>query len=153
MSTIKLDFENGLVFVDSTLVAVDEKGVLARSIAKLCSPPIQIGEGRTRYRLARKITVCGKSADCVIEVAEGKLFVITFLFDFIEFFESTVLESKVLKACEKTLGLNFISTHPSTAFLDCRDWGRVSFFYDAKQGDLSLEIAFKHNSSEPIMTR
>jgi hypothetical protein len=150
MHTVKLDLKHGLVFVDSAPIAVDEKGVLAGSIAKLCSPPIQTDEGRTQYRLLRKASVFGKSADGVIEVGEGRVCAVTFLFDLIEFFESSVLESKVLKACEKSLNLNFMSNHPSTAFLDC-EWGQAIFFYDAKQGDLSLDITFQRSSNEPSL--
>lgn len=118
MHIIKFDLKSGLASVDSAPIVVDEKGVLADSIEKLCSPPTQADEGRTQYRLLRKASVCGKSADGVIEVGEGRVCAVTLLFDLIEFFESSVLESKVLKACEKSLNLNFISNHPSTAFLD-----------------------------------
>jgi hypothetical protein len=135
--------------VDSAPIAVDEKGVLAGSIAKLCSPPIQTDEGRTQYHLLRKVSIFGKSADCVIEVGEGRVYAVTFLFDLIEFFEFSVLESKVLKACERSLNAKFISNHPSTAFLDSCEWGQVAFFYDAKQGDLSLDIMFHRSENEP----
>lgn len=151
MHIIKLDLEHGLTSVDSEPIKVDEKGFLAGSIAKLCSPPTHTVEGRTRYRLSRKASVFGKTADCVIEVGEGRLCAVTFLFDLIEFFESSVLESKVLKACEKSLNVKFTSNHPSTAFLDACDWGQAIFFYDAKQGDLSLDITFQRNSNEPSL--
>lgn len=70
----------------------------------------------------------------------------TFLFDLIEFFESSVLESKVLKACEKSLNIKFVSNHPTTAFLGPNKFGQVVFFYDAKQGDLSLDITFERSN-------
>lgn len=149
MHIIKLDLKQGLVLVDSAPIATDEKGVLAGSIEKLCSPPTQTDERRIQYRLLRKVSVCGKSADGVIEVGEGRVCAVTFLFDLIEFFESSVLESKILKACEKSLNLSFVSNHPSTAFLDACEWGQAVFFYDAKQGDLSLDISFQRSSTEP----
>jgi hypothetical protein len=123
MHIVDLDLKHGLVSVDSVPIAVDEKGVFAGSIAKLCSPPIHTGEGRTRYRLLRKASVCGKSVGGVIEIGEGRVFAVTLLFDLIEFFEFSVLESKVLKACEKSLNLKFVSNNPSTAFLDFCEWG------------------------------
>jgi hypothetical protein len=67
----------------------------------------------------------------------------------IEFFESSVLESKALKACERSLNINFMSNHPTTAFLDSFEWGHAKFFYDAKQGDLCLDITFERGSNEP----
>jgi len=97
MHIIKFDLKHGSASVDSASIAVDEKGVLAGSVAKLCSPPIQTDEGRAQYRLLRKASVCGKSADGVIEVGEGRVCAATFLFDLIEFLESSILESKVLK--------------------------------------------------------
>ena len=149
MHTIKLDLEHGSASVDSAPIKVDEKGVLAGSIAKLCSPPIHTDKGRTRYRLLRKGSVCGKSADCVVEIGDGRVCAVTFLFDLIEFFESSILESKVLRACEKSLNSKFMSNHPSTAFLDSCTWGQAIFFYDAKQGDLSLEITFQPVQMNP----
>ena len=148
MHTIKLDLNHGSVSVESKPIEVDANGVLVDSIAKLCSPPTHTNQGRTRYRLLTKVSVCGQSADGVIEVGEGRVFSITFLFDLIEFFTSSILESKVIKACEKSLNFRFVSNHPSTAFLDSCGWGSAVFFYDEKQGDLSLEIRFESESTE-----
>ena len=149
MHNAKLNLKHGLVLIDSATIAVDEKGALTESIARLCSPPSRTDAGRTQYRLLKKVSIFGRSADIVIEVDNGVVYAITFLFDFIEFFESSVLESKVLKACEKSLNVKFISDHPSTAFLKPCEWGHAVFFYDAKQGDLSLDITFQRSSSKP----
>lgn len=146
MHIIKLDLKHGLAFIDSAAIEVDEKGALVDSVANLCSPPTHTIRGRTRYRIIGKVSICGQSADCVIEVEKGTEFSVTFLFDLIEFFESSIFESRVIKAFEKDLGLKFISNHPSTAFLDPCEWGNATFFYDAKQGDLSLEIKFELRS-------
>jgi len=148
MHIIKLDLKNGSASVDSSSIEVDSNGVLIGSIAKLCSRPVRTNHGRTRYQLLRKVSVCGQSADGVIEVGEEGAFSLTLLFDLIEFFTSSILESKVIKACEKYLNLKFMSTHPSTAFLESCEWGSAVFFYDAKQGDLSLEIRFERRSTE-----
>ncbi|WP_312512132.1 hypothetical protein [Massilia sp.] len=148
MNTIKLDLTHGSVFFDSEIIAVNEKGILAKSIAKLCSTPTQTDEGRTQYRSSRKAIFCGQSCDVVIEIGEGRLYAVAFLFDLIEFFESSILESKVLKACEKSLNVKFMSDHPSAAFLDPFNWGQVVFSYDPKQGDLSLDIIFEHSPNQ-----
>lgn len=149
MHIIKLDLKHGSAFIDAIPIAVDEKGALTNPIAKLCSPPIQTDEGRTQCSLLKKAAAFGESADCVIEAGEGRVWAVTFLFDLIEFFESSILESKVLKACENSLNLVFISKHPSTAYLYPCEWGQVIFFYDAKQGDLSLGITFQPISNHP----
>lgn len=144
MKIIKLDAKHGSVLVDSATIAVDDKGTLAGSIAKLCAPPVHTDQGRTRYRLLDKASVFGKPSDVAIEVGEGRVCTVTFLFDLIEFFESSILESKVLKASAKSLNLKFASNHPSAAFLNFCEWGQAIFFYDAKQGALSLDINFEH---------
>jgi hypothetical protein len=118
MHIIELDLKHGSASIDSASIEVDENGVLAGSIAKLCSRPIHINHGRTRYHLLRKISVCEQSADGVIEAGEGGVFSLTLLFDLIEFFKSSILESKIIKACEKALNLKFMSNHPSTASLE-----------------------------------
>jgi hypothetical protein len=142
MFTIKLNLKQGLILVNSAPLMVDDTGVLNESIANICAPPIESNEGSTQYRLTGKAVVCGGSVDCLIRVSEGRVSAITFLFDLIEFFESSILESKILKSCEKSSEVKFMSDHPSTAFLDC-DWGRAVFSYDARQGDLSLDIILK----------
>lgn len=78
----------------------------------------------------------------MIEVGTGRVCAIAFLFDAIEFFESSILESEILKEIAKALNVSFTSKHPSTAFLDTRKWGKLTFSYDIKQGDLSLDITF-----------
>jgi len=143
MHIANLNLEICAVLVDSELIEVDENGVLVASMAKLCSPPAHLDSGRTRFHLLRKLSICGKSADGVIEVEKGDAFSIIFLFDLIEFFEVSILESKIIKLCEKSWNLKFMSSHPSKAFLDFCERGNAVFFYDAKQGDLSLEIKFK----------
>jgi len=145
MNTIKLDLIHGSVFINSGIIVMNERGILAESIAKLFSPPAQTDEERTQYRSSRKATLFGQSCDVVIEIEERRLYTVAFLFDLIEFFEASILESKVLKACEKSLNVKFISDHPSSAFLAPRKWGQVVFSYDPKQGDLSLDIIFDRN--------
>lgn len=153
MHIAKLDLKHGTIFFDSESIEVDENGVLLASIAKLCSPPAQINHRKTRYRLLRKVSVFGKSADAVMDIEQAEGISVTFPFYFIEFFESSILESKIIKTCEKFWNFKFISNHPSTAFLDPCEWGSAVFFYDAKQGDLSLEIKVKRDQMNFIQTQ
>lgn len=140
MHVIKLDLNRGAVHIDSAPIHIDTEGGLVESIAKLCSPPIQIAQRGARYRLLRKVSVCGQAADCVIEVVDKAALAVTFLFDLIEFFESSILESKIIKRFEKSLDVKLTSNHPSSAFMDPCRWGAIRFYYDARQGDLGLDI-------------
>ncbi|WP_146172017.1 hypothetical protein [Pseudoduganella armeniaca] len=143
MHTVKLDLHKGIVSIDSNPLTVDNEGTLSSAIAKLCSQQSLTDEGPTYYRLASKASIFGKSADVVIEVCGGIVYSVAFLFDFIEFFESSILDSRILKACEKSLNMKFVSPHPSTAILNSSAWGQAKFSYDPKQGDLSLDIIFE----------
>lgn len=140
MHFIKLNLQQGLVFIDSTCVSVDKKGVLDGSIAKRCLSPIKTDEGTELYRLSKKSSIFGKSADCMIGTELKKVSSVTFLFDLIEFFESSILESTILRLCEKSSNIDFVSNHPTRAFIDHCEWGQAIFSYDPKQGDLSLDI-------------
>lgn len=145
MHSVKLNLQQGLVFIDSTCIAVDKKGFIDESIAKICRPPIKTDEGTELYRLSKKLSIFGNSADCMIETELEKVTSVTFLFDLIEFFESSILESTILKLCKKSSNIDFLSNHPTRAFIDHCEWGQAIFFYDPKQGDLSLNITFQRN--------
>jgi hypothetical protein len=153
MHIITIDSKHGSATIDSAAIEIDENGVLVGSTGKLCSPSTRTNHGRTRYQILGKVNVCGHPAKGIIEVGEGRAFGLTLLFDLIEFFTFSILESKILKACEKSLNLKFVSDHPSTAYLDSCEWGSAIFFYDGKQGDLSLEIRFECRPTESNSNR
>ncbi len=62
MQTVKLDLNQGIVFLDSIPITTDEKGILAEAIAKLCSPPTQPGKALTQYRLSKKTNLLDNPA-------------------------------------------------------------------------------------------
>ena len=141
MLLVSLHLKDCGIFIDSRPIIFGKK-FFPNAIENLCSNKIHQDKFRTRYKFLKKFNICGNSADGVIDVEEDCSIVFTFLFDLIEFFDCSILESKIVKKCESFLGVKFISNHPSSASLDSYDWGHVMFFYDAKQGDLSLEIKF-----------
>ncbi len=148
MHIIKIDCNNGIISIDSVPLTVGNNGTLGRAIVSLCSAPIHMGEKHTRYRLADKASILGNSADVVIDICERRCTAI-FLFDFVEFFQTSILESKILRTLKKSLKTKFLSNHPSTAILDC-EWGQARFIYDPKLGDLSLEISFEQGGYAEI---
>ncbi|MCA1857833.1 hypothetical protein LE190_18155 [Massilia oculi] len=145
MHIIKLDIKRGTVSIDGIVIAVDKNGMLIKPITRLCLPPIHESGDRRYFRLSNKSNVCGSPADCIIEVREAKLWTVAFLFNPIEFFDSSILESTVLKKHEKDLEIRFKSKHPSSASADFGEAAQAIFFYDAKQGDLSLNVEFGHS--------
>ena len=141
MLLVSLHLKDCGIFIDSRPIIFGGK-FFPNTIENLCSTKIHQDKFRVRYKFLQKFNICGNSADGVIDIEEDCSIVFTFLFDLIEFFNYSIIESKIVKKCESFLGVKFISNHPSSASLDSCDWGHVTFFYDAKQGDLSLEIKF-----------
>lgn len=141
-SSIRIDWHNGSVSLEHLAITLDSNGGLDSAVQAICLRPELLSSGVTRYRLARKVSVCGFVADCVIDILQGKLSCIALLFDVIQFFDQTILESKVVKAIEKKSGLHAVSAHPSSACLDPCPWGKAEFSYDPRQGDLSLVLSF-----------
>jgi len=141
MVLVSLHLKDCGIFIDSRPIIFGEKFFL-NAIENLCSTKIHREKFRIRYKFLQKFNICGNSANGLIDIEEDCSIVFTFLFDLIEFFDYSILESKIVKKCESFLGVKFRSNHPSSASLDSCGWGHVTFFYDAKQGDLSLEIKF-----------
>jgi len=141
MLLVRLDLKDCSIFVDSQPIIFGKK-FFPNAFENLCLTQIHEDKFRTRYKILQKFNICGNSAAGVIDIEEDSSIFFTFLFDLIEFFDCNILESKIVKKCQSFWGAKFISNHPSSASLDSCDWGHVMFFYDAKQGDLSLEIRF-----------
>lgn len=141
MLLFRLDLKDCAIFIDSRPIIFGKK-IFPNAFENLCLTQTHQDEFRTRYKSLQKFNIFENSADGVIDVEEDCSIVFTFLFDLIEFFDCSILESKIVKKCESFLDVKFISNHPSSASLDSCDWVHVMFFYDAKQGDLSLEIKF-----------
>lgn len=102
----------------------------------------------TRYRLARPVSFCGFVAECVADVGGGQLACVALHFDLIQFFDRTVLESKILTAVERKSGLRASSVHPTSARLEPCLWGSAEFSYDPRQGDLSLLLTYPQRHRE-----
>ena len=102
----------------------------------MCTHGEPTRDGATRYRLSNQVSVHGFAAECALDVSHGRLRSIGF--QRIEFFDRSILESKIIKTMEKKCGLSFLSRHAAAAVLPARPWGKAEFACDPKQGDLSL---------------
>lgn len=141
MLSARLDWGKGTILIDSQPVIFEKKFSIS-AIENLCSAPTQQENFRIRYKFLQKVNIFGNLADGVIEFEKDRSVSFTFLFDLVEFFDLSILESRIIKKCQSFWNTKFMSNHPSSASLDSCDWGEVMFFYDAKQGDLSLQIKF-----------
>jgi hypothetical protein len=141
-SSISIDWQNGAVSVDQVPITLDGGGTSLSPVRTFAKPGKVLPSGITRYRSAQKASVCGFVADIVVDVKDGALVSIALLFELIEFFDRSILESKILKAIEKKSGLRANSSHPAVALLEPCPWGKAEFSYDPRQGDLSLLLQY-----------
>lgn len=140
---IKIDWSAGVVYAGPSAIQLDSSGALSPAVASLCRPPETTLQGKARYRFSRKVSLLGRAADCVVDVARGKVDRVTLLFELIEFFDASVMESKIVKAVEADANARFANPHPAVAVLESLPWGEARFSYDPKQGDLSLSLQFR----------
>ena len=141
-AVIKIDWEGGFVRVADKLLTTDGAGTLSPDILRMCAHGELTRDGVTRYCLSNAVSVHGFAAECVLDVSHGRLRSMGLLFQHMEFFDRSILESKIIKAMEKNCGLSFLSRHPAAAVLPARPWGKAEFAYDPKQGDLALILVF-----------
>jgi hypothetical protein len=141
-SSIGIDWLTGTVSVDQLPVVLGSDGRSLSPARAFATPVDVMSSGIARYRSAQKANICGFAADLVTDVKDKKLVSIALLFDLIQFFDRSILESKILRAIEKKSGLRTNSSHPATARLEQCHWGSAEFSFDPRQGDLSLLLCY-----------
>lgn len=117
MHVIHIDLRVGKVEVDSLPITVNENGEFNFELNKLNSEIFEF-EDRGRYSLIDRVSLYGYTAKVIIEIATGKLASMTLLFDLNKFFKSSLLESKIIEACERSSKVKFVSNYPSFAVLE-----------------------------------
>ncbi|AXF22121.1 hypothetical protein CUJ89_00165 [Burkholderia pyrrocinia] len=140
---IRVDWQSGAVHADRARIEIGSDGQLGEGIRRLCSPVQPLKSGARRCRMLQKITFGGHPAECMIDVAGGRLASVTILFETIRFLDTSITESKIVRSIAKSSGLTVVSEHPAVARLEPCAWGIAEFRYDPRQGDLSFEAQFR----------
>jgi len=103
MLLVRLDLKDCAIFIDSRPI-IFGKNFFPNTFENLCLTQIHQDKFRTRYKSLQKFNICGNSADGVIDIEEDSSIFFTFLFDLIEFFDCSILESKIVKKMRKFFG-------------------------------------------------
>jgi hypothetical protein len=139
---LQIDWASGAVHLEQVRIDVDAGGALAADVQALCGAPETTRSGALRYRVTKKVALCGYAAACVIDVAGGRLRSVTVLFELIRFFDASITESKIVQAVAAASGLQVASPHPTKATLEPCPWGNAEFAFDPRQGDLTLDLQY-----------
>ena len=103
MLLVSLHLKDCRIFIDSRPIIFGKK-FSPNAVENLCSTKIHQDKFRIRYKFLQKFTICGNSADGVVDVEEDCSIVFTFLFDLIEFFDCSIPQSKIVKKMQKFFG-------------------------------------------------
>lgn len=139
---IKFDFSDGSVFIESQKIDVGSFGKLSFPASK--SRPISnsLKGNEKEWHFNRTFTTLSATGSLVVRGTPEKISSICFLFDEINFFGNSILESKIIKRFEKKYDIKVVSSHPSIAEIGPFYWGKAWFSYDPRQGDINLCLTY-----------
>lgn len=140
---LHIDWANGAVHLEQVRIDVDAGGALAPDVQALCGAAETTRSGALRYRVAKRVALCGYAAACVIDVAGGRIRSVAVLFELIRFFDASITESKIVQAVAAASGLRVVNPHPAKATLEPCAWGTALFSFDPRQGDLALDLQYR----------
>ncbi|MCU6432910.1 hypothetical protein LPB67_03855 [Undibacterium sp. Jales W-56] len=139
---IKFDFSDGSVFIESQKINVDSLGKSSFPVSESRSISNSMKGNEKEWHFNQAFTTLSTTGSLVVRGTQEKISSICFLFDEINFFESSILESKIIKRFENKYDIKVISSHPSIAEIGSFYWGKAWFSYDPKQGDINLCITY-----------
>jgi hypothetical protein len=139
---IKFDFSDGSVFIESQKIDVYslEKSSFPVSESRPISNSLKGNEKEWHFN--QTFTTLSAKGSLVVRGTKEKISSICFLFNEINFFERSILESKIIQRFEKKYSINVVISHPSRAEIGSFYWGEACFLYDPRQGDINLCITY-----------
>jgi len=81
------------------------KKIFHSAIENRCSAPIQQDNFRIRYKFLQKINIFGNLADGLIDFEKDRWVSFIFLFDLVEFFDLSILESRIIIINARVFGM------------------------------------------------
>lgn len=139
---IKFDFSDGSVFIESQKIDVDSLGKLSSPVFESRQILNSLKENVREWHCNRTFTTLSATGSLVVTSGQNNISSICFLFNEINFFERSILESKIIQRFEKKYSINVVSSHPSRAEIGSFYWGGACFLYDPRQGDINLCITY-----------
>jgi hypothetical protein len=97
----------------------------------------------SEYRSCNKFATLSASAELIVAVDQLSIVSICILFDWIVFFDRTLLESKIIRRFEKKYGATIKEVSSTTGEVGKFPWGDAYFSYDPHYGSLLLCFTYK----------
>jgi len=140
---VTFDLSSGDVLIEGVNISLSANGeIIPKSMRfyKFCSSSQRL---ETEYRSCNKFMTLSSSADLIVSVDALRIASICILFDWIVFFDRTLLESKIIRRFEKKYGTTIREVSSTTGKVGKFLWGDAHFSYDPHYGVLLLCFTYK----------
>jgi hypothetical protein len=135
---VTFDFSSGDVLIEKVKISIDISCQILPNLNGGFMALEKPDKVEGRYQSKRKFTTLSAEASIVIDVAARKIASVCILFDEVNFFEKSILESIIIKRFEKKYGISVKSHSPTVGEIGNFSWGSASFLYHHRLGDFSL---------------
>jgi hypothetical protein len=114
---MRIDWECGSASINGRPIELDSQNQIAPPLKGLFSSGTRTLSGKTRFRSVKEGNYLGFATDVSVDVEGKRIEAIALLFRRIEFFEASILESKIVQAVQQDSGRDWVSDHPAKANL------------------------------------
>ena len=135
---VTFDFSSGDVLIEKVRISIDTSCEILPNLNGGFMALDEPDKIKRSFQSRQKFTTLSAEASLVVDVTAGKIASICILFDEINFFEKSILESKIIRRFEKKYGISVKIRSPSVGEIGNFAWGSAAFWYHHRLGDLSL---------------
>jgi hypothetical protein len=144
---VTFDLSSGKVLIEGVNISLTADGEIIPKFPGFHKSSSRSQTIQIEYRSCNKFTTLSSSADLIVAVDQLRIVSICILFDWIVFFDRTLLESKIIRRFAKKYGAKIREVSSTTAEVGKFLWGDACFSYDPHYGSLLLCFTY-----EPVQT-
>jgi hypothetical protein len=140
---VTFDLSSGNVLIEGVNISLTADGEIIPKFMGFHKSSSSSQTIQSEYRSCKKFTTLSSSADLIVAVDQLRIVSICILFDWIVFFDRTLLESKIIRRFEKKYGATIMVVSSTTGEVGKFLWGDAYFSYDPHYGSLLLCFTYK----------
>ena len=135
---LNFDFLKGSIYVDGLKLELDDGGIPSQPLGRVALEPEEFPENVRQWGFSEKAYVAGHAGSLVLRTLANKLVAACVQFEEINFFNRSILESKIIKRFEEEYKISVSGSRGVIGEIGTFAWGNAYFSYDPRQGDLNL---------------
>jgi hypothetical protein len=140
---VTFDLLNGNVLIEGINISLTADGEIIQKFTGFHKFSSTSQTTQSEYRSCNKFTTLSSSVDLIVAVEKLRIVSICILFEWIVFFDRTLLESKIIRRFEKKYGETIREVSSTTGEVGKFLWGDAFFSYDPHYGSLLLCFTYK----------